>query len=77
MNLEDFIENKINTYAQNIIDKGDKYDQLAIGEISFYSSLRNVVKGNPTKQDIGLIDAVNDTLQALKIINADESFYKR
>jgi hypothetical protein len=77
MNLEDFIENKINTYAQNIIDKGDKYDQLAIGEISFYLSLRNVVKGNPTKQDIGLIDAVNDTLQALKIINADESFYKR
>lgn len=77
MNLEDFIENKINTYAQNIIDKGDKYDQLAIGEISFYLSLRNVVKGKATKQDIGLIDAVNDTLQALKIINADESFYKR
>ena len=77
MNLEEFIEKKINDYAQNIIDKGDKYDQLAVGEIIFYTSLRSVIKGNATKQDIGLIDAVNDTLQALEIINSDESFYKK
>jgi len=77
MNLEEFIENKINSYAQDIIDKGDKYDQLSLGEISFYMSLRSVLKGNATKQDIGLMDAINDTLQALDIIKTDETFYKK
>ncbi len=77
MNLEEFIENKINTYAQDIIDKGDKYDQLSLGEISFYMSLRSVLKGTATKQDIGLMDAVNDTLQALEIIETNETFYKK
>ena len=77
MNMEEFIENKINSYAQNIIDKGDKYDQLSLGEIGFYMSLRNVLKGNATKQDIGLMDAVNDTLQTLDIIKPDEVFYKK
>jgi len=55
MNIEEFIENKINSYAQDIIDKGDKYDQLSLGEIGFYMSLRSVLKGNATKQDIGLM----------------------
>ena len=77
MNLEEFIENKINTYAQDIIDKGDIYDQLSLGEISFYMSLRSVLKGTATKQDIGLMDAVNDTLQALEIIETNETFYKK
>ena len=77
MNIEEFIENKINSYAQDIIDKGDKYDQLSLGEIGFYMSLRSVLKGNATKQDIGLMDAVNDTLQALDIIKSNETFYKK
>ena len=40
-------------------------------------SLRSVLKGTATKQDIGLMDAVNDTLQALEIIETNETFYKK
>ena len=67
----------MNTYALDIIDKGDRFDQLSMGEISFYMSLRSVLKVNATKQDIGLMDAVNDTLQALEIIETNETFYKK
>ena len=67
----------MNTYALDIIDKGDRFDQLSMGEISFYMSLRSVLKGNATKQDIGLMDAVNDTLQAQEIIETNETFYKK
>ena len=35
------------------------------------------LKGTATKQDIGLMDAVNDTLQALEIIETNETFYKK
>ena len=48
-----------------------------MGEISSYMSLRSVLKVNATKQDIGLMDAVNDTLQALEIIETNETFYKK
>ena len=47
----------------------------ALGRASFYLALNRVLAGNPTPYDLGLMDAINETLQALKLIGADERFY--
>jgi hypothetical protein len=76
MSLETFIEEKLNEYANKIIKGGEKSDELALGEISFYLSLRRAIGGKATTQDLGLLDAINDTLQELGIIGAGKLFYK-
>lgn len=76
MALTDLIETKLNEYAQKIVKGGEKSDELAFGQISFYLSLRRVLNGKATPQDVGLVDAINDTLQELGIINKDKTFYK-
>ncbi|BBD64774.1 hypothetical protein NIES4072_15620 [Nostoc commune NIES-4072] len=40
MELTNFIETKVNEYAQKIIKGGEKSDDLAFGQLSFYLSLR-------------------------------------
>lgn len=76
-----FIEDKINGYAQRVAEKPDRADRSAMGELNFYVALRNVVKGNPdprdmpSLRDLGLIDAVNDTLIHLDIIPRKKKFY--
>ena len=70
----DFIEDKINNYAKRILEQPDKADRSAMGELSFYVSLRNVVKNSKeaidraSLRDWGLIDSVNDTLIFLGFI---------
>jgi hypothetical protein len=76
MALTNFIETKLNEYAQKIVKGGEKSDELAFGQLSFYLSLRRVLNGKATPQDIGLVDAINDTLQELGIIGKDKTFYK-
>ncbi|ACK72774.1 conserved hypothetical protein [Gloeothece citriformis PCC 7424] len=76
MDLINFIETKLNQYAQKIVSSGDKSDELAFGQISVYLSLRRVLKGQGTMQDLGMIDAINDTLQELGIIETGKTFYK-
>ena len=76
MALLEFVEKQINYYGQAIVDGKDRMDDLALGELSFYITLRRVLKGTGTLQDKGLIDAINDTLQELKVIDAKKTFYK-
>ena len=76
MELTNFIETKVNEYAQKIIKGGEKSDDLAFGQLSFYLSLRRVLNGKATPQDVGVVDAINDTLQELGIINEGKTFYK-
>lgn len=76
MALTNFIETKLNEYAQKIVQGGEKSDDLAFGQLSFYLSLRRVLNGKATPQDLGLLDAINDTLQELEIINEGKTFYK-
>ncbi len=68
-----FVEDKINHYAQMIVDHGDKADELAMGQLTFYMALRRVVKGEATTQDLGMMDAVNDFLQEQGIVNKGET----
>jgi len=72
--MEDFVEDKVNNYAQAIIDGSDKRDAHAMGELKFYMALRRVLKKNATIEDIGMMDAINDTMQELDIVPKEETF---
>lgn len=74
--LLQFVEKKINTYAQVIINATDKGDDSALGELIVYMGLRRVLKGEELRiQDYGMLDAFNDVLKQLGIIEKGK-FYK-
>ena len=72
--MEDFVEDKVNNYAQAIIDGSEKRDAHAMGELKFYMALRRVLKKNSTIEDIGMMYAINDTMQELGIVPTEETF---
>ena len=76
IDMDQFIEDKLNTYADKIKKGSAKVDELALGEMTFYMALRRVISGKATSQDIGLVDAINDTLQFKGIIEKGKTFYK-
>ena len=49
-------------------------DEIAHAKIGFYLSLRRVLNSKETPADIGFLDAINDTLQALGIIEKNRTF---
>lgn len=79
--LEAFVDAKINHYGKAIVTGSDKGDAQAYGELTFYLSLRRVLKKSdsdkPTMQDRGMMDAVNDTLEHLGLIDKKKAFYKQ
>lgn len=60
--LRAFVDQKINKFAQQIVDKSDKVDEYAVGEISFYMVARRIIDGTSTLSDKGMVDAINDVL---------------
>lgn len=75
MDLGTFIEKKLNQYAQAIIDGSDKRDEHALGELFFYMAMRRAISGDATLQDIGMLDAITDTLEELGIVEHGKKFY--
>lgn len=51
-----------------------KRDEHALGELSFYLALRRMINQTANAQDIGLFDAINDTLQAKGLISSKQVF---
>jgi hypothetical protein len=49
---------------------------VRVGQMFFYMALRRVLTGRATPQDIGLMDAINDTLQVLGLVEPTKTFYK-
>lgn len=76
MNIDQFIEDKLNSYADKIKSGSAKFDEYALGEMSFYMALRRVLAKKGTPQDMGMMDAINDTLQEKGIIDKEETFLK-
>lgn len=74
IDLASFIEEKINFYAQEMIEGGKETDEHALGEITFYLALRRLITGQAIPSDLGLLDAVNDTLIELKILQEEQNF---
>jgi hypothetical protein len=77
MDLTNFIEEKLNLYAKRMAEGGAKADEIAFGELTFYVALRRVQQGKGTMQDIGMMDAINDTMQQLGLIESNVLFYKK
>lgn len=75
-NLQTYVEQQINEAAQKIIDKGDKLDEVAQGKLEFFIALRHILTGSKNNRALGHIDAVNDTLQHLGLIDSSKTFYK-
>ncbi|WP_025424396.1 hypothetical protein [Sodalis praecaptivus] len=74
--LKEFIERQINTAAQRIIDKGNKLDEVSSGKVDFFIALRSALNGDLDKRELGLLNAINDTLQHLQLIDSKKTFYK-
>ncbi|KPB59874.1 hypothetical protein ALO62_05010 [Pseudomonas amygdali pv. myricae] len=36
-----------------------------------------MLQGKPTEQDLGMFDAINDSLQSLQILNSKQTFLER
>ena len=51
-------------------------DEFALGEMTFYMALRRVTTGKGTPTDMGMMDAINDTLQTKGIVKPGTTFLK-
>ena len=74
MELSQFVETKLNKYAERVVASGEQIDEYAFGEISWYLALRLVLVGKGTPQDLGMMDAVNDMLQQKGFIGTGTTF---
>ncbi|MFB4391548.1 MULTISPECIES: hypothetical protein [unclassified Pseudomonas] len=67
--LKDFLEANINVAAKQIQDKKRvDLDHIAYGQLSYLLSLRRVIEGTATREDLGVHDAINDVLERLGVI---------
>ncbi|KPW28742.1 hypothetical protein ALP45_02414 [Pseudomonas coronafaciens pv. atropurpurea] len=75
-----FVEEQI-TLASGILadKKANKLGDLAQGKLTFFSALSRVLQGEKNSQDLGMLDAINDSLQALDILKSKETLlnYKK
>ena len=74
--LKEFVEEQLKLAARKIIEKGDKIGEVSSGKIDFFIALRSALSGDLDKREIGLLDAVNDTLQHLNLVDNRKTFYK-
>ncbi|RMV74117.1 hypothetical protein ALP06_02928 [Pseudomonas coronafaciens pv. atropurpurea] len=75
-----FVEEQI-TLASGILadKKANKLGDLAQGKLTFFSALSRVLQGEKNSQDLGMLDAINDSLQALDVLKSEETLlnYKK
>lgn len=74
MELSQFVETKLNQYAERVVGHSEQVDDYAFGEISWYLALRRVLAGKGTPQDLGMMDAINDTLQKKGFVGNGATF---
>lgn len=60
---------------ENKVAANNKSAPFAKAELNFYQALERVIKGEADMADLGLMDAINDTLQLLRVVAANKSFY--
>ncbi len=76
MEVTQFIEEKLNAYAEKIKSGSARTDEHALGEMVFYMALRRVIAGKGTPEDLGMMDAINDVLQNKGIVKEGTLFFK-
>ena len=77
MDLKKYTDDNLHKYAQKIADvTSQNIDEHSLGKVQFFMALRRILDGKANYQDIGLVDAINDTLQDLGIVDSKSTFYK-
>ncbi len=76
MEMTRWIEMEINENARRIFSPSDKVDERALGHLNFYVALRRVLDGRGSAEDIGMMDAINDTLQKQGLVKPGATFLK-
>ncbi|RML68668.1 hypothetical protein ALQ54_01545 [Pseudomonas syringae] len=72
--LTAFVEERVTRAQQTLADgKVSKLDDVATGKLSVFLPLQRALQGTGTPQDLGVLDAINDTLQSLKILESKET----
>ena len=74
MEFSQFVETKLNQYAARVVEGSEQMEDYAFGEISWFLTLRRVLAGKSTPQDLGMMDAINDTLQQKGFIGQGTTF---
>lgn len=75
--FKDFIESQINAAAKQILDKQKAdLDHIAYGQLGYLLSVRRMLDGTATREDLGLHDAVNDVLQQLGLTEKKSTYLK-
>lgn len=73
--FETFVEDQINLAAQSIATKKSaKLDDIGFGKLVFFLSVRRALQGSANAEDIGLLDAINDSLQVLGVLDSSKTF---
>ncbi|WP_122276247.1 hypothetical protein [Pseudomonas syringae group genomosp. 3] len=73
-----FVEEQIKLAEEILADgKVSKRDDMAEGKLTFFRALHRVLRGEKISQDLGMLDAINDTLQALEVLKSKETFLGR
>jgi hypothetical protein len=75
MKLETHVSEAIRQYATKIKGTG-KADEHALGELQFYMALQRVITKKAKPADLGLMDAINDVLQAKGLVADGKTFLK-
>ncbi|WP_397450137.1 hypothetical protein [Pseudomonas sp. NA-150] len=73
--LNAFVEEQINLAAGKIISqKRSEGDEMSCGKLGFYMAVRRVMSKRATPEDLGMLDAINDTLQQLAVLDKGKTF---
>ncbi|WP_244651921.1 thioredoxin-like superfamily, group II member protein [Pseudomonas viridiflava] len=73
-----FIEEQINLAAQRVLTKKSaQLDDIAYGKLGVFLGLRRTLQNDATAQDIGMLDAMNDSLQCLGVLDKGETILER
>jgi hypothetical protein len=76
MELATWTNEQLTNLAERMQSGGSDIDDFAVGSMSFYAALRRVISGEGSPHDVGIVDAVNDTLQQLGLIEPGTTFYR-
>jgi hypothetical protein len=76
MELNEYLEQAITRNVAKLSDKLQGNDEIALAALTFLFALKRVVAKKATASDVGTMDAINDTLQFLDLLESKKVFYK-
>jgi hypothetical protein len=76
--FQTFLNHQIHLFAEKLGDeKHSSNDGVSLGTLMFYLAVRQSIDKKASEQDLGLVGAFNDTLQALGLIGKGQTFISK